>query len=809
MTTAPHGETHPALPGTPLLPGDPIRLGGHRIVRRLGAGGMGQVYLGRSPGGRLVAVKTVHEHLAADPHFRERFRREATAARAVTGAHTAAVLDADPDSAVPWLATAFLPGLTLRQAVAAGAPFGAGVTRSLGAHLAEALAAIHAAGIVHRDLKPSNVLLTAEGPRVIDFGIARAAGDRVLTEAGSMIGTPGFMAPEQIDGAPVGPPADVFALGAVLTFAASAEHPFGSGPVAVLLYRATHEEPDLTGVPEQGGLRGLVAECLRKDPALRPSVADVLARAADPAAHLWWREEPLRSLISPGRPRATGPDTEPTGSGTEPPGAGTEPPGPGKEPTRPEPVDRAAAIAAAVRSERRGTLTRRSLLTATGAGFAGLLGYGISHSSPDEGGDDEDAGLRVEKGSRRPGKVRWTLRTDGGTIDAALLGGSTLLVHGTKPYSSTEGLVRAADTRTGARRWQSFEATVKAPTMWGVADGVLITPELTDEVRDLTTGEPWSPEGAWSPGTRWFAVAGRRLVALGNKKNSTTELTLRSRALPGGGSPWALDDGVVDWQKPAVSGSALFLAPTPSPVGGKPLCLDATTRRALWTYEGLADDDQVLTAPVTPAAGRFALLTEDSALHVVDVRDGRRLHRRDMKVSAGRGSTALGHVPGTGGRPGTGLLLAGGAGRLIGFDPMDGEIRWAFPTAGLAASWRRLPGGGHGPVTADGVLLHWADEKTLQAIDLTSGKSRWLETFGATAQLPPAVADGTVYATAGRVCRALTLRGGKVIEEWPVDGDITDLAADASGWYARIDGGSVRAVNAARAVSGAGAATAP
>ncbi|WP_167828677.1 PQQ-binding-like beta-propeller repeat protein [Streptomyces sp. MZ04] len=140
--------------------------------------------------------------------------------------------------------------------------------------------------------------------------------------------------------------------------------------------------------------------------------------------------------------------------------------------------------------------------------------------------------------------------------------------------------------------------------------------------------------------------------------------------------------------------------------------------------------------------------------------------------------------------------MAGGAGQLIGFGPADGEQRWHFPTAGLGASWRRLPGGGHGPVTADGVLLHWTNEKTLQAIDLGSGKSLWLETFGATATLPPAVADGTVYATAGGVCKALTLRGGKRIAQWPVDGEITDLAADSSGWYARVENDSVRAVNA-------------
>ncbi|GGV68108.1 hypothetical protein GCM10010277_77180 [Streptomyces longisporoflavus] len=800
MSAAAPGPTPPALPGTPLLAGDPAALGGHRIMRRLGSGGMGQVYLGRSPGGRLVAVKTVHEHLATDEHFRERFRREATAARAVTGAYTAAVLDADPDSSVPWLATAFLPGVTLRQARAAGALFDAGVTLSLGAYLAEALTSIHAARIVHRDLKPSNVLLTGEGPRVIDFGIARAANDRVLTEAGAMIGTPGFMAPEQINGAHVGPPADVFALGAVLAFAARGEHPFGSGPVAVLLYRATHEEPDLTGVPTDGGLRDLVAQCLRKDPAARPSVADVLARTSDPAAPLWWRDEPLQSLITPAPAH-----TEPTRS--EPAPAPTRPAPTRPAPTRPTPLDRAAAL----RSERRQTLTRRSLLSLTGAGFAGLLGYGISHSSPGEGreGDDEDAGLRVEQGSSRPGKVRWTLRTDGGALKGTLLSGSTVLVHGTRPYADTQGLIRAADARTGTRRWQTPSATTDAPQpLWGVIDGSLIAPGIIGQVRDVTDGDPWKPQDAPGHELRWFVVAARRLVTLSSGEDGGTQQALRSRVLPSGGSPWTLDKGVADWHKPAVSGPALFLAPTPSPLGGPPLCLDATTRRTLWTYQGLADDEQVLTAPISLGADRFGLLTEDAELHVVHARDGRRLHRADMKVAAGRGSTALGHVPAGRTHPATGLLLAGGAGRLIGFDPADGAARWSVPSAGLDAGWRRLPGGGHGPVTADGALLHWANDTTLQAIDLRRGTSLWLATFDTTAQVPPVIAGGTVYATAGGVCRALSLRGGKLIEEWPLDGVITDLAADSFGWYARIDDESVRAVNAATGPDRAGAATA-
>ncbi|MEU5953103.1 protein kinase [Streptomyces sp. NPDC047525] len=784
------------LPGGDLLPGDPRRLGGHRIIRRLGSGGMGQVYLGRSPGGRLVAVKTVHEHLAADPHFRERFRREASAARAVTGAHTAAVLDADPDSPLPWLATAFLPGVTLRRAVAACPPFGADVVRSLGACLAEALSSIHAAGIVHRDLKPSNVLLTSDGPRVIDFGIARVTGDLALTEAGSMIGTPGFMAPEQIEGRQVGPPADVFALGAVLAFAAGGGNPFGSAPVAVLLYRATHEEPRLTDVPARGGLRELVAECLAKDPALRPTVDAVLVRASAADAPLWWREEPLRSVISGREPDVPdGPDRpDRPDEGT----ARATPVAPSATAVAPS----ATAVAVSPtpahpdvtdRADRRRTLTRRGLIVSGGGGLAGIAAWAISRPSTKKVGASND-GLLLRKGSRRPGKVRWSLTSDGGTLDAFLLAGSTVLVHGTKPYARTEGQIRAVAAGPGTLGWRSA-ALADAPALWGVAGGVLVAPGLVSRGLDLRTGDPWEPKDAWpAPGVHWFAVAGRRLVTLATE-GSATDRVLRSRALPAGGSSWALEDAA-HWYRPAVFGASLLLVPDPAEPSfdTSVVCIDAGAKKRLWTYAGLAGDEKVVAAPVAlpgsdGRAARFALLTDQDELHLLDVRRDTLVERRAMDVRAATGTTALGHASGTG------LLLAGGQ-KLIGFDPGDGKQRWSFPTAGLDTSWPRLPGGGRGPVTAHGVLLHWTDSKALQAIDLATGEKLWTVPFADTARVPPAVGGATVYATAGRVCRALTLRGGKVVREWPVAGDIAGLAADASGWYARIGDDSVRAVNA-------------
>lgn len=228
-----------------LEPQDPLRVGRYRIVARLGAGGMGQVYLARSPGGRPVAVKVVRPELARDGEFRRRFAREVTAARRVNGAFTAGVVDADPDGSPAWLATVYVPGLSLGKAISVHGPWPAQPVLALGAGLAEALEAIHEAGVVHRDLKPSNVLLATDGPRVIDFGISLASEASALTSTGMTIGTPGFMSPEQLTGQPVGPASDIFALGAVLAYTATGVGPFGTGTPHALHFRAVYEQPNL------------------------------------------------------------------------------------------------------------------------------------------------------------------------------------------------------------------------------------------------------------------------------------------------------------------------------------------------------------------------------------------------------------------------------------------------------------------------------------------------------------------------------------------------------------------------------------
>ncbi|MFG1694833.1 serine/threonine-protein kinase [Nonomuraea sp. NPDC049309] len=273
----------------PLRDGDPRKIGPYELHARLGQGGMGQVFLGRSPGGRLVAVKVVRPDLAEDADFRRRFADEVAAARKVGGAFTAPVIDADTEAGLPWLATAYVPGPSLHQAVADRGPLPLESVAVLGAALAEGLAAVHASGIVHRDLKPANVLLAEDGPRLIDFGIARALDATSTTHTSTVLGTAAFMSPEQARAEKAGPAADVFSLGCVLGFAATGQSPFGTGPVHAVVYRVVHEEPDLSGVPEP--LAALITACLAKDPAARPaleSLRDDLAalspRRTEPSA---------------------------------------------------------------------------------------------------------------------------------------------------------------------------------------------------------------------------------------------------------------------------------------------------------------------------------------------------------------------------------------------------------------------------------------------------------------------------------------------------------------------------------------------
>jgi serine/threonine protein kinase len=288
----------------PLRPTDPQVIGRYRLTGRLGAGGMGRVYLGITPEGRRAAVKVIRDDLADDPAFRARFRREVSAAVSVAGIFTARLLDADPDGDPPWLATQFVEGASLRDTVESGGPLPVEQLIPLAQGLCDALGSIHAAGLVHRDLKPANVLLSPTGARVIDFGIARRSTSTRVTMTGEVIGTPDFMSPEQVAGTPVTPASDVFALGATLVYAATGHGPFAADQAAATLFRIMQAAPELAAVPDP--IADLAAACLAKDPAARPTLPELGAtlRTLSPE-----RAVEL-SLTGPTRPidlRRTGP----------------------------------------------------------------------------------------------------------------------------------------------------------------------------------------------------------------------------------------------------------------------------------------------------------------------------------------------------------------------------------------------------------------------------------------------------------------------------------------------------------------------
>ncbi|MGW2046997.1 bifunctional serine/threonine-protein kinase/ABC transporter substrate-binding protein [Streptomyces sp. NPDC001858] len=286
----------------PLRTGDPSRLGRYRLLRRLGVGGMGVVFLARAPGGAIAAVKAVRASYAEEPGFRARFRREIEVARRVASPWVVPLLDADADAETPWLATAYVPGPSLSETVDGFGPLPLPAVRTLGLRLADALDAMHGIGLVHRDVKPGNVLLAPDGPRLIDFGIARAPDATALTSSGVIVGSPGFLSPEQARarGGEIGPPSDVFSLGCVLAFTATGVRPFGTGAAAGMLLRTVYDDPDPTALPDP--LAPLLRSCLHKDPAHRPTLAQLRAALGeggtgnDPERSGWLPERVTRLI---------------------------------------------------------------------------------------------------------------------------------------------------------------------------------------------------------------------------------------------------------------------------------------------------------------------------------------------------------------------------------------------------------------------------------------------------------------------------------------------------------------------------------
>jgi hypothetical protein len=406
----------------PLRRWDPERIDGYVLLGRLGSGAMGQVYLGRSAAGRLVAVKTIKIELAEEPDFRNRFAQEVAAARRVSGAFTAAVVAADPEADLPWLATSYVPAPSLRALIKAGGPLPGPAVRWLGAGCAEALESIHSAGLVHRDLKPSNVLVSPDGPRVIDFGIARAAERIQLTVTRGAVGTPAYMAPEQArDTRHATMASDIFSLGATMLFAATGHAPYQGETVMDVLVRLATEPPDLSGLPAD--LTEIVSACLHRDPRRRPDSAAILAHLVPGTA--------LADITQPGpAPRSLGAGAHPAGSMApapeSPAGAGPGPAGPGPAVLGPSALP--AAALAMIDGYRQDPLP----LTAGASGPSGPAGVtggtdddtfgshtGASHSDPGSGWPTDEDG----PGGGRRDRALQDRRADGPEVPRPHPGG--------------------------------------------------------------------------------------------------------------------------------------------------------------------------------------------------------------------------------------------------------------------------------------------------------------------------------------------------------------------------------------------------
>ncbi|MEU6550498.1 PQQ-binding-like beta-propeller repeat protein [Streptomyces sp. NPDC046915] len=535
----------------PLSPGDAESIGsigGYTLIDRLGSGGMGVVYLGRAASGRQVAVKVVHAQYAQDEEFRARFRQEVAAARRVSGAFTAPVVDADPEAGQPWMATLYVPGRTLSEVVAKEGPLNGRELRALGLGLVEALRDIHQVGLVHRDLKPSNVLMAEDGPRVIDFGISRAADNETLTVTGRLIGTPPFMSPEQfVSPRDVTAASDVFSLGSVLVYAATGNRPFDGGSPYLTGYQVMHEPPTLDGLREP--LRSMVERCLDKDPAARPDPAELhrMLQTLPDSTAAATAVEPRRQGVRP-RPGPTGTDPTHVTDGT----GGTG--------------DTAAPRAGRGRRRRRVLVSLAAALAVTGLSVTTM--HLVSHSTsqpPTKSSSSASTGTRAAALPAGWKPWRTKLTHGSGGIDPIFYAESGCLPGGTAVYCAGTGFtVAKVDAASGRTLWRSGTNPQEVRPV-GVQDGLVYVYSMPDDAAagnrylnlvalDAATGKQrWArrigdndaPAYVFDGGVLTMSSSGTRFVAYGP---SGKALWTSPAAVPGktckplalGGAPYAL-----------------------------------------------------------------------------------------------------------------------------------------------------------------------------------------------------------------------------------------------------------------------------
>jgi outer membrane protein assembly factor BamB len=547
----------------------PEYAGHYRLESCLGSGGMGVVHLARSTSGMKLAVKVVHAEFAKDPEFRGRFRQEVAAARRVSGAFTAPVVDADPDAGRPWMATLFIAGPTLAEEVKRNGPLGAGQLRRLMAGLAEALRDIHRVGVVHRDLKPSNVLLAGDGPKVIDFGISRPTDSELRTETGKLIGTPPFMAPEQFRRPrEVGPAADVFALGSVMVHAATGRGPFDSDSPYVVAYQVVHDEPDLTGVPEP--LAGLVRRCLAKEPEERPTPDELMrelrsvAASYDTQAFIPAQRAGGAPVAEEGQEGLEGQEARPElRPAPEPQSA----PHPQPEPKAAPGLKAASEPEAEPRPKKRPS--RRVLLS---AGALGLAVCAVLASFTAFGGEGE-APVKAASGGA---SGAWTAQP------VSARGGVPQCTHGARALLCAQpGVVYALDPADGDLRWRRSVATdsVNGPP---VVSGGLVQP-FADGGPRLEGRSPATGERVWERDTsayRSVRYVGDMLLLVG------ADGTVTGVDSASGRTEWTKSAAVpVDAALDSFPGDPLAYATATAPdgTGTRVTALDPATGDVRWS----------------------------------------------------------------------------------------------------------------------------------------------------------------------------------------------------------------------------------
>ncbi|MFG3111766.1 serine/threonine-protein kinase [Streptomyces tendae] len=678
---------------------DPASIGGFRLLRRLGQGGMGRVYLAADGGGGLLAVKVVHPEYADDREFRRRFRREVSAAARVRGPGLAGVVAADTDAQLPWLATEFIPGLSLAEAVTAHGALPADACHRLAVELAGALGAVHGAGMVHRDLKPSNVILAADGARLIDFGIARATDDSVITHTGQTVGTPGYIAPEVLMGHSADPRADIFALGAVLAYANRAAHPFGSGPAAVVMARPLTVDPDLSGIMDEV-LAGLVRRCLAREPQERPSLSDIAgelgAQSEGEQAQFWIpatvlddigrRSLQLATLVTP--PHGPAVPHPPTAL-PEPPTATAARPTPWPVP-RPQPA----------RPAPRRLLTRRRVL-GLGAVAAGAWGTVCLKDMWDE-----------DHKYPRP-TVRWQSESDD-LLDVHTAADGAI-------YAGSKGKIHAIDADTGEEHWvQPLRANIVGTA--SAADGLVCffvdktltaLDARTGKLRwDVRLGDPSGPPSVG--GDLVYATVGT------DAGGARPAGSLRAFDARNGRLAWTYDpykDNGFFGQ--TLANDTVYVSHAKH---GEVHAVNATTGNLRWRARvpnGMVEDVSGSTV--------FALSssTRSSTLQILDAATGERRRSvnltRDPSASTVSGST---------------LYCDGGKGgfEIHAVDGDSGHIRWKAHTGSFAGP----------PVVGDGLLGVSCIDEGVYGLELDTGAVRWLLPSEHRSS-PPVISNGLVY----------------------------------------------------------------